>query len=98
MELLEAELLANVSHELRSPLASIKGYAATLLRHERRISREERHAFLVAINEASDRLARAIDRFLEMSQLEMGALNVTYTAVDLVHLIREALMAIEQRA
>ncbi|HCJ35323.1 MAG TPA: hypothetical protein DHV65_13640, partial [Ktedonobacter sp.] len=33
MELLKAELLATVSHELRSPLASIKGYAATLLRH-----------------------------------------------------------------
>src|SRR5437762_13397755 len=52
MELLKAELLATVSHELRSPLASIKGYAATLLRHERRISREERHQFLLAIIEA----------------------------------------------
>src|SRR5579885_2314517 len=43
MELLKAELLGTVSHELRSPLSSVKGYAATLLRHERRISREERH-------------------------------------------------------
>ncbi len=42
MELLKAELLGTVSHELRSPLASIKGYAATLLRHERRISRVQR--------------------------------------------------------
>src|SRR5256885_3309775 len=48
MELLKAELLATVSHELRSPLASIKGYAATLLRHEHRIARDERHEFLVA--------------------------------------------------
>jgi K+-sensing histidine kinase KdpD len=61
MELLKAELLATVSHELRSSLASIKGYAATLLRHERRISREERHEFLLAIKEASDRLAAVID-------------------------------------
>ncbi len=38
MELLKAELLATVSHELRSPLASIKGYAATLLRHDARPS------------------------------------------------------------
>ena len=68
MELLKAELLATVSHELRSPLASIKGYAATLLRHEHRIARDERHEFLVAIKEASDRLATLIDRLLEMSQ------------------------------
>jgi K+-sensing histidine kinase KdpD len=61
MELLKAELLASVSHELRSPLTAIKGYATTLLRHERRISREERHEFLLAINAASDRLAGVID-------------------------------------
>ncbi len=64
MELLKAELLGTVSHELRSPLASIKGYAATLLRHERRLSREERHQFLLAINEASDRLELIIERLL----------------------------------
>src|SRR5690348_5367332 len=62
MELLRAELLATVSHELRSPLASIKGYAETLLRHEHRIARDERHEFLVAIHEASDRLATLVDR------------------------------------
>src|SRR5438128_8871299 len=76
MELLKAELLATVSHELRSPLASIKGYAATLLRHERRISREERHEFLLAITQASDRLAGVIDRLLEMSQLETGDITI----------------------
>ena len=97
MELLKAELLATVSHELRSPLASIKGYAATLLRHERRISREERHEFLVAINEASDRLSLLIDRLLEMSQLETGTITIERTSVNLVDLAREAVMAAEQR-
>ena len=90
MELLKAELLATVSHELRSPLASIKGYAATLLRHERRISREERHEFLVAIAAASDRLERSIDRLLEMSQLETGTLSIECSPVDVVRLAHEA--------
>src|SRR5262249_8933590 len=76
MEPLKAELLATVSHELRSPLASIQGYAATLLRHERCISREERHKFLLAITEASDRLAGVIDRLLEMSPLETGDITI----------------------
>ena len=97
MELLKAELLATVSHELRSPLASIKGYAATLLRHERRISREERHEFLLAITEASDRLAGVIDRLLEMSQLETGDINIELTTVNLAYLVREAITAVEQR-
>jgi signal transduction histidine kinase len=97
MELLKAELLATVSHELRSPLASIKGYAATLLRHERRISREERHEFLLAITEASDRLAGVIDRLLEMSQLETGDIAIELTAVNLAYLVREAITAVEQR-
>jgi signal transduction histidine kinase len=97
MELLKAELLATVSHELRSPLASIKGYAATLLRHERRISREERHEFLLAITQASDRLAGVIDRLFEMSQLETGDLTIELTAVNLAYLVREAITALEQR-
>jgi signal transduction histidine kinase len=97
MEVLKAELLATVSHELRSPLASIKGYAATLLRHERRISREERHEFLLAITQASDRLAGVIDRLLELSQLETGDITIELTTVNLAYLVREAITALEQR-
>lgn len=97
MELLKAELLGTVSHELRSPLASIKGYAATLLRHERRISREERHQFLLAINEASDRLEIIIQRLLEMSQLETGEVMIERSPVDMAYLSNEAIAAIEER-
>src|SRR6266699_1290418 len=97
MELLKAELLGTVSHELRSPLASIKGYAATLLRHERRISREERHQFLLAINEASDRLEIVIQRLLEVSQLETGEVTIYRSPVDIVYLTKEAIAAIEER-
>lgn len=97
MELLKAELLGTVSHELRSPLASIKGYAATLLRHERRISREERHQFLLAINEASDRLEIIIERLLEVSQLETGEVTIERSPVDMVYLARETIAAVEER-
>jgi signal transduction histidine kinase len=97
VELLKAELLATVSHELRSPLASIQGYAATLLRHERRISREKRHEFLLAINEASDRLAGVIDSLLEMSELETGTFEIERTPVNIARLVREAVTVAEQR-
>ena len=97
MELLKAELLGTVGHELRSPLASIKGYAGTLLRHERRLSREERHQFLLAINEASDRLEVIIERLLEVSQLETGQITIERSPVDVAHLASEAIVAIEER-
>ena len=78
-------------------MASIKGYAATLLRHERRISREERHEFLLAITQASDRLAVVIDRLLEISQLETNSFHIERTWVNLAYLVREAITAIELR-
>ena len=97
MELLKAELLGTVSHELRSPLASIKGYAATLLRHERRLAREERHQFLLAITEASDRLEVIIERLLEISQFETGQVRIDRAPVDMAHLAGEAIAAIQER-
>jgi signal transduction histidine kinase len=97
MELLKAELLGTVSHELRSPLASIKGYASTLLRHEQRISSEERHEFLIAIDNASDRLTVVVDRLLEMSQLDTGSIQLEYAPVNIVQLVRDALVAAEEQ-
>src|SRR5712692_11860762 len=96
-ESFKSELLATMGHELRGPLTAIKGYAATLLRHERRISREERHEFLVAIAAASDRLERIIDRLLEMSQLESGTMSVERSPVDVARLAHEAITAAEQQ-
>jgi signal transduction histidine kinase len=96
-ELLKAELLGTVSHELRGPLASIKGYAATLLRHERRLGREEHHQFLLAITEASDRLEVIIERLLEVSQLETVQVRIDRAPVDMARLTGEAMAAIEGR-
>jgi len=94
--LLSTEILANMSHELRGPLASIKGYAATLRRHEQHLPPEERHAFLQAIEEASDRLAVLLDRFFELSQLEAGTLPFLPEPVSLVSLVQEAMQTAQE--
>ncbi len=94
--LLSTEILANMSHEMRGPLASIKGYAATLRRHEHRLSPEERHAFLQTIEEASDHLALLMDRFFELAQLEAGILPFLPEPVSLLSLVQEALQTVQE--
>jgi signal transduction histidine kinase len=95
--LLSTEILANVSHELRGPLTTIKGYAATLRRHEQRLLPEERHAFLRAIEEASDHLALLMDHFFELAQLETGMLPFVPEPVPLVSLVQEALQTAQKQ-
>jgi signal transduction histidine kinase len=84
VEQLETEFLAVISHELRSPLAAIKGYAATLRRHGHKLGRAEREEFLQAIDEASDRLDVMISRLLELSRLEAGTLKPNLIPVDVL--------------
>lgn len=93
---LKTELLGSVSHELRSPLATIKGYAETLARHERRLTREERQEFLSAISQASDRLGDVIERLLLLSRLESGDDIVERTAVDMARLAQEAALGVRE--
>jgi signal transduction histidine kinase len=88
---LPGEVLATMSHELLTPLAVIKGYATTLLRHERHLSREERRTYLEAIDHASDQLEAAVNLLLHTSQAVHGDLMLQRQPVTVVDLIREAL-------
>lgn len=94
-EQLKSELLSTMSHELRSPLTSIKGYTATLLRYDKRLRREEQRAFLEAIRDASDTLSVIVDRLLEMAAFEADAIQVHSSPVDMLHLAKEATGAAE---
>jgi signal transduction histidine kinase len=96
-DLLRAELLGTVSHELRSPLTVIKGYAATLLRHEQSLDQAERREFLAAIGEACDRLEVTVNQLLEMSQLETGMLVPIFMHMDLEQVVREAVTGVAGR-
>lgn len=91
----ETEFLAVISHELRSPLAAIKGYAATLRRHGQKIGRAEREEFLLAIDEASNRLEVLIARLLLLSRLEAGTVNLALSPVDVPRLVDETIAAVE---
>jgi signal transduction histidine kinase len=97
-DLLSPDLLAVLSHELRSPLTAIKGYASTPLRHASRLSHEERSQFLLAISEASDRLDQVVGRLLELAEFENGSITFTPVPVDPARLAQEARLFAQQRA
>ena len=70
---LKTELLSNVSHELRSPLTSIKGIISSLLQKDIRLDDETCDMLLIGVSEETDRLASLVTKLLDMSKLEAGA-------------------------
>jgi two-component system sensor histidine kinase KdpD len=80
---LRTALLNSVSHDLRTPLASIKASASSLLARDIEWSPAEREEFLATINSEVDRLTRLVHNLLDMSRIEAGALdpNLTETTV-----------------
>lgn len=67
---LRRELIANVSHDLRTPLAILKGYIETLQIKKDRLSVVEQDQYLEIIEDSSDRLANLITQLFEYSKLE----------------------------
>ena len=86
-----AKWLANLSHELRSPLAAIQGYVTRLLRHETHITPEEHHEFLEAIAEGSTRMTSVLDSLLDVDSLEMGVTSFHPFPFDLLQLVYDIL-------
>ena len=76
LDALRTELLANVSHELCTPLTVIKGFASSLLDSDVTFDENTRHDFLLSIDKEADSLNRLIGELLVMSRLEAGVLEV----------------------
>ena len=67
-------LLAAVGHEVRTPLAAIKGHASSLLQDDVMWSPLEQRHFAQTINDESDRLAQVVSNLLDLSRSEAGLL------------------------
>ncbi len=72
---LKTALLAAVSHDLRTPLASIKASASSLLQEDVQWDAATQREFLTAIDEETDRLARLVGNLLDLTRIEGGALK-----------------------
>ena len=96
-EQLVSELLATLGHELRTPLATIKGYSSMLLRQDERLTSEERREYLQVIQEAGQRLETLTTHVLDMTSLETGTFQLNQSMVDMLTITREVLATAQQQ-
>ena len=70
VENLRRELIANVSHDLRTPLSIMQGYVETMLMKNDNLSKENREKYLKTVLNSSERLSNLITQLFEYSKLE----------------------------
>lgn len=85
------EIVSTVSHELRSPLTSVKGYTSLLLNRWDRLEDEQKRMMLGQVNHDADRVTRLVTELLDISRLESGRLVLRRQLVDLPALARSVL-------
>ena len=81
------EVISTVSHELRSPLTSVKGYTSLLLNRWDRLADEQKLMMLEQVHHDADRVTRLVTELLDISRLESGKLVLRRQMVDLSELV-----------
>ncbi len=86
LEQMRKDFVANVSHEIKTPITAIKGFADTLL-DGALYDREHAGKFLQTIKSHSERLNRLVDDLLTISSVELGAVKMNRTDLDIAGMI-----------
>jgi two-component system sensor histidine kinase ResE len=88
LERARRDLVANVSHELKTPIAALKGFLELL--EDDGVSERHRREFLAAMTQETARLERLVEEQLQLARLDAGALPLDREEVDLGELAAEA--------
>lgn len=88
---LKSEFISSMSHELRTPLTSIKGYSTSLLREDVTWDQTTTKEFLTTIDEKADELKDLIDKLLQTTKIEGGAIRLDKEPVVLARVVQKVL-------
>jgi two-component system phosphate regulon sensor histidine kinase PhoR len=88
LQLVRRDFVANVSHELKTPLTSVVGYAETLLRDDP--DAESRQKFLTTLHANGVRMQRLVDDLLDLARVESGAWEPNKHPTDIGAAARDA--------
>ena len=97
LEMVRREFLSTVSHELRTPLTSVKGSLQLVLGKAATLSTIERELLVISLKN-TDRLIRLINDILDISQFELGKMDLTFASVAPGSLIEEAIAGLRAYA
>jgi signal transduction histidine kinase len=88
--------VANVSHELKTPLTAVSGYAETLL--DESIAPDDRRRFTETIRDNAARMQRIVDDLLDLSRIESGGWRPKVVRVDAGAMLREVIATAQPAA
>ena len=97
LERMRSEFVASVSHELKTPIAAVKGFAETLLGGAGG-DPETQRAFLKIIHDESDRLNRLVNDILELSKIESRRAPLVFSPVELAPFVAETVELLAKEA
>ncbi len=92
------ELVANVSHDLRSPLASIQGYLETVHMKDGSLDPEERQRYVKTALHNAQRLSDLVGELFELSKLETKQVEPTIESFPIAELVQDIVMQYEPQA
>jgi two-component system, OmpR family, phosphate regulon sensor histidine kinase PhoR len=96
LESVRREFVANVSHELKTPLTSIRGYVETLLTDD--LPPEMQRQFLDVVHKNADRLHHIVDDLLDLSRLESGGWRPELHDVNALDIVEDVWSSCAERA
>jgi signal transduction histidine kinase len=92
------ELMANISHDLRNPLATIQGYIETLSQKDQILGEEQRRHYYEILDTAAAGLGTLIDDIFEISKLESPDLEPDMEDFSLAELANDVVLYLAERA
>lgn len=95
---LRRELIANVSHDLRTPLASIQGYLETILMKEQQLVPEEKSRFLNIILHDTEKLNQMVHELFDLSKFEAKQIQPQKETFLLSELVQDVAMKFKEKA
>jgi two-component system sensor histidine kinase KdpD len=94
-EQMRSGLLSAVSHDLRTPLATITGAASSLRTQREQLSPDAQRGLIDCIEQEAERLSRLVNNLLDITRIESGAIRLNQSVVPLEEIIGSALNRLE---